>query len=44
MTAIKTIAVDGNPDGLTFDAGRQRVYVLSHTAPASRSIAPPMGW
>jgi DNA-binding beta-propeller fold protein YncE len=35
---IKTIAVDGNPDGLTFDPSggdpsEGRVYVLSHSAP-----------
>jgi DNA-binding beta-propeller fold protein YncE len=33
---IKPITVDGNPDGLTFDAGR--VYVLSHSAPGITAI------
>jgi YVTN family beta-propeller protein len=32
-TTLKSIAVDGNPDGLTLDAGAHRVYVLSHSAP-----------
>ena len=33
MTALKSITVDGNPDGLTLDAAAHRVYVLSHSAP-----------
>jgi len=33
MTNLKSIAVDGNPDGLTLDAAAHRVYVLSHSAP-----------
>jgi len=33
MTPLKSIAVDGNPDGLSLDAGAHRVYVLSHSAP-----------
>jgi DNA-binding beta-propeller fold protein YncE len=32
-TALKNIAVDGNPDGLSLDAAAHRVYVLSHSAP-----------
>jgi hypothetical protein len=36
MATIKPIAVDGNPDGLSFDAGR--VYVLSHSAPNITAI------
>ncbi len=38
---IKPIMVDGNPDGLTFDAGDAssgRVYVLSHAAPGITAI------
>jgi YVTN family beta-propeller protein len=30
---IKTIDVQGNPDGMLFDPSDQRVYVLSHSAP-----------
>jgi uncharacterized protein YjiK len=30
---LKSIAVDGNPDGLTLDQAAHRVYVLSHSAP-----------
>jgi YVTN family beta-propeller protein len=30
---IKTIEVQGNPDGMMFDPTDQRVYVLSHVAP-----------
>jgi DNA-binding beta-propeller fold protein YncE len=33
---IKPITVDGNPDGLTFDA--HRIYVLSHSAPGITAI------
>jgi DNA-binding beta-propeller fold protein YncE len=33
MTPLKSIAVDGNPDGLSLDAHAHRVYVLSHSAP-----------
>src|SRR3569833_2687725 len=32
-TMLKSIAVDGNPDGLSLDAAAHRVYVLSHSAP-----------
>jgi DNA-binding beta-propeller fold protein YncE len=38
MTTIKSIAVDGNPDGLSLDAAAQRVYVLSHNAPNITAI------
>ena len=31
--AIKTIDVQGNPDGMLFDKSDERVYVLSHSAP-----------
>ncbi len=37
-TALKSITVDGNPDGLTLDAGAHRVYVLSHSAPNITAI------
>ena len=37
-TALKSIAVDGNPDGLSLDAGAHRVYVLSHSAPNITAI------
>lgn len=33
FTATKTIAVDGNPDGLTFNSDDKKLYVLSHSAP-----------
>jgi DNA-binding beta-propeller fold protein YncE len=35
---LKSIAVDGNPDGLTLDAPAHRVYVLSHSAPNITAI------
>jgi DNA-binding beta-propeller fold protein YncE len=33
LSVIKTIDVDGNPDGILFDPWGQRVYILSHAAP-----------
>ena len=36
---LKSIAVDGNPDGLSLDAGAHRVYVLSHSAPNITAIS-----
>jgi len=33
LKVIKTIDVEGNPDGMLFDPFKQRVYVLSHAAP-----------
>jgi DNA-binding beta-propeller fold protein YncE len=33
LTAIKTIDVQGNPDGHLFDPFNQRAYILSHVAP-----------
>ena len=33
MKMIKTIDVQGNPDGIFFDSYKDRVYVLSHSAP-----------
>jgi len=38
MAVLKTIAVDGNPDGLSLDAAAHRVYVLSHSAPNITAI------
>ena len=39
FTAGKTIAVDGNPDGLTFNGKDGQLYVLSHTSPNITVIA-----
>lgn len=33
LATIKTISVEGNPDGILFDPSTQRVFVLSHRAP-----------
>jgi YVTN family beta-propeller protein len=33
LSRIKTIDVQGNPDGMLYDPADQRVYVLSHSAP-----------
>ena len=33
LTTIKTIEVQGNPDGILFDPFNQRVHVFSHSAP-----------
>ena len=33
LATIKTIPVQGNPDGILFDPATQRVFVLSHRAP-----------
>jgi len=38
MATLKSIAVDGNPDGLSLDAAAHRVYVLSHIAPNITAI------
>jgi DNA-binding beta-propeller fold protein YncE len=38
LKPIKTIDVQGNPDGMYFDAFNQRVYVLSHVAPNATVI------
>ena len=35
---LKSITVDGNPDGLSLDAPAHRVYVLSHSAPNITAI------
>jgi DNA-binding beta-propeller fold protein YncE len=33
LATIKTIDVQGRPDGLLFEPGTQRVFIFSHTAP-----------
>ena len=33
LKTIKTIDVEGNPDGMLFDPASQRLYILSHAAP-----------
>jgi uncharacterized protein YjiK len=38
LKTIKTIDVQGNPDGMIFDAFNQRVYILSHAAPHVTAI------
>ena len=38
LTAIKTIEVQGNPDGILFDPFNERVYDLSHSAPYATVI------
>lgn len=38
LAPIKTIEVEGNPDGLLYDGFNDRVYVLSHRAPNATVI------
>ena len=38
LKVIKTIEVDGRPDGIMFDAYNERVWVLSHTPPYATVI------
>lgn len=38
LAVIKTIDVEGNPDGILFDPFNERVYVLSHSAPNATVI------
>jgi DNA-binding beta-propeller fold protein YncE len=38
LKTIKTIDVQGNPDGLLFDPFNQRVYIFSHVAPNATVI------
>src|SRR5580692_2806320 len=33
LATIKTIAVEGSPDGIFFEPATERIYVLSHNAP-----------
>jgi DNA-binding beta-propeller fold protein YncE len=37
-STLKSITVDGNPDGMTLDQAAHRVYVLSHSAPNITAI------
>jgi DNA-binding beta-propeller fold protein YncE len=38
LAAIKTITVEGNPDGIMYDAFNDHVYVFSHRAPNATVI------
>jgi DNA-binding beta-propeller fold protein YncE len=38
LAVIKTIAVDGGPDGILFDPFNERVYIFSHGAPNATVI------
>ena len=38
LKVIKTIPVEGNPDGILFDPFNQRIYILSHAAPNATVI------
>jgi DNA-binding beta-propeller fold protein YncE len=38
LMPIKTIDVQGNPDGMLFDAAGQRAYILSHSTPHVTAI------
>ena len=38
LKTLKTIDVQGNPDGILFDPFNQRVYILSHAAPNATVI------
>ena len=38
LATLKTIPVEGNPDGIYFEAETERVYVLSHRAPNATVI------
>ena len=38
LATIKTIDVQGNPDGILFDPFNERVYVFSHSAPNATVI------
>ena len=38
LAPIKTIAVEGGPDGILFDSFNQRVWVFSHRAPNATII------
>jgi hypothetical protein len=43
LATIKTIDVQGNPDGILFDAFTERIYDLSHSAPNVTVIDPKDG-
>ena len=38
LATLKTIPVEGNPDGIYFEAETERIYVLSHRAPNATVI------
>ncbi len=38
LATIKTIEVEGNPDGIIFDPATQRIFVLSHRTPNVTAI------
>ncbi|MGO9114566.1 MAG: hypothetical protein ACLP9L_35570 [Thermoguttaceae bacterium] len=38
LAVIKTIQVEGNPDGIFFEPSTERIYVLSHRAPHVTAI------
>ena len=38
LKVVKTIAVDGRPDGIMFDPYNERVWVLSHMPPYATAI------
>jgi DNA-binding beta-propeller fold protein YncE len=38
LAMVKTIDVQGNPDGILFDPFNERVYILSHSAPNATVI------
>jgi DNA-binding beta-propeller fold protein YncE len=38
LAVIKTIAVEGSPDGIFFEPSTERIYVLSHRAPHVTAI------
>ncbi|HWY75942.1 MAG TPA: hypothetical protein VN281_10015 [Verrucomicrobiae bacterium] len=43
LETIKTIAVEGRPDGIIFEPASERIYVLSHAAPNATVIDPKDG-
>jgi len=43
LTQIKTIAVEGRPDGIMYEPFTDRIYVLSHSAPNVTVINPDDG-
>jgi DNA-binding beta-propeller fold protein YncE len=43
LTKIKDIEVEGNPDGILFEAATERVYVFSHRAPNVTVLDPKDG-
>lgn len=43
LAVIKTIPVEGNPDGIMFEPATGRIYVLSHRAPNVTVVNPESG-